>query len=237
MKVWVVLRRELIGHFLSPIAWVVAVMFAIASAFFFEIHTLGRTVASLGSVYESTWWVFIVAFPALTMGTLAAEFRNGTIETLATDPVRDGDIVLGKFFGVMAFFVVSLLPLLFFWGLLRWAGGNPDPGPLLSGLFGMLLAGGLCAAIGIFSSSITSNQTIAFGVAFLMLLVLRLSDIPQPIELPTWLRVTLDYIDLPAHLRGFYRGRIALDDLIYFLSSTALFLFLSTRFLESRRWA
>ncbi len=237
MKTFIVFRRELMGYFLSPIAWVVIVAFSIATAVYFELVGLGRNTASLVPVYNLSALMFTIAFPALTMGSLAGEFRNGTLEMLATDPVRDVEIVLGKFLAVVSFFSAALLPLLFYYLLFRMAGAQPDAGPVWSGLLGMLLCGSLCAAVGLFASSLTSSHTIAFVLAFLAILVLRLVGSSQPLELPAWLTGILEYLSIQRHLVGLLRGRIASDDIVYFLSTTALFLFLSTRILEARRWA
>lgn len=237
MKSLVIFRKELIGYFLSPIAWIVAVSFALVAAAFFVREGLYATHATLDLVYSRCTFAFVVTFPALTMGALAGEFRTGTIETLATDPVRDSEIVLGKYLGVMAFFAMLVSPLVLFYALLRFGGATPDPGPVVSGLVGILLAGSLCAAVGLFASALSSNQVLAFVVAFLILLVLRLLGSAEAIELPPEVSKALVHVSFPPHLSDFLRGLVTLEDVTYFVSTTALFLFLATRVLESRRWA
>jgi gliding motility-associated transport system permease protein len=236
VKTFVIFRRELIGYFLSPLAWVVAIAFSLLLGLFFYFFGLKSTEATLAPVYNASVYAFILAFPALTMGSLAGEFRSGTFEVLATDPVRDVEIVAGKFLGVMAFFAVLLVPLPLYFVLYRVAGARPDAGPVVSGLVGMLLTGALCASIGLFASSLTSNQTVAFVMGFLALLVLRLIG-TEVLELPEAVSRVLAYMSMPRHLSGLLRGRISSEDVIYFVSTTALFLFLSTRVLEARRWA
>lgn len=237
MKSFVIFRRELMGYFLSPVAWVVAVVAALMMARFFENFAMFRRTATLDGVYFSVAnWLFLI-MPALTMGSLASEFRNGTIEVLATDPVSDYQIVLGKFMGVLAFFAFCLVPLPVFYGLLRFVGGSPDIGPVISGLGSLLLAGSLCAAIGIFASALSAQQVVAYLIAALLLFALRQVGETEPLDIPDWLRSVFGYLSLPNHLVGLMRGKIALNDVIYFVSTTALFLFLATRILEARRWA
>ncbi|MBI3817970.1 MAG: ABC transporter permease [Planctomycetes bacterium] len=237
MKTIIILRRELIGYFLSPIAWVVAVVSALFMARFFENSAVFSRSANLSGVYVNTaYWLVSVMMPALTMGSIASEFRNGTIEMLATDPVRDVEIVLGKFFGVVAFFVFCLLPLPVFYVLLRVSGGNPDIGPVLSGFGAMILEGALAAAIGIFASALSGQQIVAFLVSALILFTLRTLGATEGMEIPEWLRRCFAYVSMPSHFYPLLRGRIATNDIIYFLSTTVLFLFLATRVLESRRW-
>jgi len=237
MKTLVIFRKELISIFLSRVAWVVAVLFALATAIFFERSGLHGTEATLGGTFLAASTIFVVAFPALTMGSIADEMASGTIETLATDPVRDAEIVLGKFFAVLAFFTLLLAPLPLYYLLLRSVGARPDLGPVLSGLAGLWLAGGLCAAVGIFASALTSDHLIGFVVAFLILLVFRVIGAASTIELPEAVAKTLVHVSLPYHLVPMIRGHVALEDLVFFVSTTALFLFLATRCLEARRWA
>jgi ABC-2 type transport system permease protein len=237
MKAFVVFRRELVGTFLSPIAWVVAIVLAIAMARFFETNALVQTKATLEGVYASTIGLYFLAIPALTMGTLSQEFRTGTIEILATDPVRDVDIVLGKFLGVLVFFMTSMLPLPLFYILLRVVGGEPEIGPVLTGMLGILLAGSFCIAIGIFTSAMTSQQLIAYLLAALVIFFYRQVGEAEPLDIPDVVRRVFGYLSMHNHFQPVIRGRIALSDLVYFVGTTALFLFLATRVLEARRWA
>lgn len=237
MKALVIFRRELVGTFFSPIAWIVAIVLSVVMARFFELHALLQTRASLEGVYASTVGLYFLAIPALTMGTIAQEYRTGTIEVLATDPVRDAEIVLGKYLGVVAFFLLSLLPLAAFYAMLRVAGGEPDPGPVLSGFFGIFLAGCLCIAVGLFTSALTSHQLVAYLLAALFIFAFKQMGEAEPLEIPELLRAIFGYVGMHSHLIGLIRGRIAIDDLFYFAGTTVLFLFLATRVLEARRWA
>jgi len=237
VKAFVIFRRELMGYFLSPIAWVVAVVTAIVMARFFENFSLLRSRATLEGVFgASAYWLFLT-IPALTMGSLASEFRNGTIEVLATDPVKDWEIILGKFFGTLAYFVFCLIPLPVFYFILRYLGGSPDTGPIITGSLALLLGGAFSIAIGIFASSLTSQQIVSYLVAALILFVLRQVGETEPLDIPDWLRSAFGYLSMPKHLAGMIHGRIGSDDIIYFVATTVLFLFLATRILESRRWA
>lgn len=237
MKSLVIFRRELIGFFLSPIAWVVAVATAIVLARFFENFSLLRSRATLEGVYAASSYWFFLTIPALTMGSLASEFRSGTIEMLATDPVKDWEIVAGKFCGTLSYFLFCLIPIPIFYFVLRALGGVPDWGPVMSGALGLVLAGSLSIAIGIFASSLTSQQIVAYLVAALILFVLRTTGEAEPLDIPDWLRSVLGYLSVQRHLAGLFNGRIASDDIVYFVSTSGLFLYLATRILEARRWA
>lgn len=237
MKALVVFRKELMGTFLSPIAWTVAIVLAVAMARFFQVNALVQTKATLEGVYASTIGLYFLAIPALTMGTLSQEFRTGTIEILATDPVRDVEIVVGKFLGVLVFFAVSMLPLPVFYALMKLAGGNPEPGPVWTGMLGLLLAGSLCISIGIFTSALTSQQLIAYLLAALVIFFYRQVGEAEPLDIPDGIRRVFGYLSMHNHFQPVIRGRIAISDLFYFAGTTALFLFLATRVLEARRWA
>ena len=237
MKALVIFRRELIGYFLSPIAWIVAIVLSLVMARMFELYALLQTKATLEGVYTFTVGLYFLAIPALTMGALSQEYKMGTIEVLATDPVRDVEIVIGKYLGVVAFFLVSLLPLPIFYALLRFGGGQPDLGPVVSGFLGIVLMGSLCIAIGIFTSATTTHQLVAYLLAALIITFFKQVGDAEPFEIPEFLRNIFGYLSMHNHLVGFIRGRIGADDVVYFLGTNVLFLFLATRVLEARRWA
>jgi ABC-2 type transport system permease protein len=138
----VIARRELSSFFYSPIAYVSMTLFLLAAGFsFWDDFTPGQP-AGMRSIFERIVWLLVVIIPVLCMGLLSQEWATGTIETLMTAPLGETEVVLGKFFGSLAFFVFLLLPTLLYVVLLRLY-STPDYGPILAGYLGLFLVGAL----------------------------------------------------------------------------------------------
>jgi len=227
--------KEIQAYFTSPTAYIVAMIFVGIIGFFFanSINTPYPEATARGYVVPTTL-VLVFLAPALTMRLMAEEQKMGTFELLLTAPVRDWEVVLGKFIASMAFFVGTLSLTFYFVILLFWY-GSPDVGPLWSSYLGLILYGATVLSVGLLASSLTSNQIVAAVVAIGVLFILyfldaagsRLEGIPATL---------LNEIGLAVHFDDFSRGVIDLGNVIYYLSTTLLFLFLTTRSLESRRW-
>ncbi|MBC7236662.1 MAG: ABC transporter permease subunit [Chloroflexi bacterium] len=235
-NVYHIARRELGAYFVSPIAYVViAIYLAVVGGLFGFILYYSREATMRYVFLHGVSILFLVLVTqVLTMRLLAEEQRMGTIELLLTSPVRDWEVVLGKFLaGLGVFIVMVLLTGYFVIVLLRV--GDPDIGVLLSGYLGYILLGASLLAIGVFSSSLTQNQIVAAVVGIGITLVLWLTG-----ALGEFVGSTLEgivtYVPIFDHLQDLVRGVIDTKDIIYYLSVTALFLFLSVRVLESRRW-
>lgn len=227
-------RREINASFLSPIAYVAATFFLfISGIYFYNILILSREV-TLRYTFESVSFFLMSVTPLVTMRLFAEEKKSGTMEVLMTAPVSDLQVVLGKFLGAMGFFFAMLAPTGVYVFALSLV-GNPDYGAIISAYVGMLLMGGLFVSIGLFVSSLTSNQIVAAIVTFISLISLWIAGY---LSLQTrWpLSAFLDYIGAAGHLDGFLKGIIDTRDVIYYLSLTAYFLFLSVRSLETRKW-
>ncbi|HWL94136.1 MAG TPA: ABC transporter permease [Phycisphaerae bacterium] len=229
-------QRELSAAFLSPVAYIVAAVFLVASGYLFMSNTLiDGGEASMRFMLDTMAWLLIFAVPMLTMRQLADEFATGTIETLMTAPVSDMEVVLGKFFGALIFFVALLLTTLMHVILLSRYGQQDIPA-VLYGYVGMILLGGLYIAVGLFSSSLTKHQLVAaiIGVAVLALMTV-LIDALASFQGGQW-RVVLSNINVLHHYHNFSRGIFDTKDIVFFLTGTALFLFLTVKVLESKRW-
>ncbi len=227
--------KEIQAYFTSPTAYIVAVIFVALTGFFF-VASINSPFpeASIRGYIGPTTFILILLAPALTMRLLAEEQKLGTIELLLTAPVRDWEVVLGKFMAAMAFFV-GTLSLTLYYVLLLFLYGNPDIGPLLSGYLGLILYGAAALSVGLLTSSFTSNQIIAAVVAMGILLLLVLVDQASTLVggIPSTI---LSQIGLSSHFNDFSRGIIDIGSVIYFLSVTLVFLFITIRSLESRRW-
>ena len=230
-------KRELTSFFYSPVGYLVVGLFALITTMLFLGTFREGQPATLRPVFEWVVWLMVFLVPALSMRLFADEFRSGTIETLMTSPVTDTQVVLGKWLGAVGFFVVLLLPMVVMAAVLACM-ARPDYGPILTGLLGLLLVGGLYLAIGAFASAVTQNQIIAFilGVLVTGLFTIGLYMISNS----TWVGMTgrqvAFYLNVDRQFTDFSKGLIDASKLIYFVSGIALFLFLSVKTLESRRW-
>jgi ABC-2 type transport system permease protein len=213
---------------------VVIVVFLAIVGWFFTSDLFLINVASLRIVFELVPLVFLFFVPAITMRLLAEEKKSGTLELLATRPVRDVEIVLGKFFAAWTLLAAALAPTLIYLITLS-ALGSPDPGPVITGYLGLLLMGGVYIAIGIFASSITENQIVAFIVSLLIILALFMAD-KVLVFVPPAVASTLEFISIDYHFENIARGVIDSRNLIYFGSVLGFALLLATTSLERRKW-
>jgi ABC-2 type transport system permease protein len=232
--IYPIYRRELQSYFNSPVAYVVIIVFLAIIGWFFTSSLFLINVASLTTVFEIVPWVFIGFVPAITMRLLAEEKKAGTIELLVTKPIKDVEIVLGKFFAAWTLLAAALAPTFIY--LLAIAPiGDVDPGPVFAGYLGLLLMGGVYVAVGLFASSLTENQIVAFIVTLLIVLGLFLVD-KMLIFLPEGFSTTLEFLSVDHHFNSIARGVVDSRDLIYFVSVMGFSLLLATKSLERRKW-
>ncbi len=228
------LMRELLSEFCSPIAYVALTVFLLLSGYFFSVILNATQEASLRYSFGNFAVTLLFLAPALTMRLLSEEKKSGTYELLMTAPVSEWDVVLAKFLAGWALYFFLIIPTLLYAGVLAIY-GNPDPGPMITGYLGLVLMGSVFTAIGLFASSLTSNQIIAAVIAFVMLLgfwVLGFAteDALSPVG------KMLAYLSLFEHYETFRRGVLDTRDIVYYASTTLLFLYLTVRVVESRRW-
>lgn len=227
--------KETKTYFTSPMAYIIGGVFlAITGYLFVSSISVPFPEASIRGWLEPSTTVFILWSPAITMRLLAEEQKLGTLELLMTSPIRDYEIVLGKFAAVLAILLATLL-LTLFYTLLLFLYGDPDPGPLLTGYLGIFLFGGASLAVGMLASSLTANQVVAAIVSFGALLLMLLTN--QAAEITSGLAAQiLQGVSLSGHFEDFSRGILDTNNVIYYLSVMAFFLFLTIRNVESRRW-
>lgn len=230
-------QRELLSLFCSPIAYVVLAGFLLVTGvlvWLTESFSAGNP-ATLRGVFYWTPFVLTIIVPAVSMRLLSEEYRSGTIETLMTAPVSDAQMVLGKFLAAMVFYVIMLASTLIYLVLMA-VFGEPDLGSSLAAYVGLLLVGSSFTAFGLLASSITRNQIVAWilGAVPLMLFAWLAYFVVQKVE--GWLRVVFQQVNVMGRLDQFNRGLIGTDSVVFFLGTTALFLFLTVKVVESRRW-
>lgn len=231
-------RRELSSYFYSPIAYVALALFLGISGFFFYQDFQPGQPAGMRNIFYYMVWVLVFIVPVLSMGLLAQEWATGTIETLMTAPLGETDIVVGKYLGAFSFFLVLLLPTLLYVVLLE-VFGHVDLGPIAAGYLGILLVGSLFISVGLFCSALTRSQVVAAVSAVAILFLL--TGVPWLVEsqsgstLSTWMRKVTEQGVLN-HYIDFSKGTIDTGNLVYFLVLTIVFLFITVKVLESRRW-
>jgi ABC-2 type transport system permease protein len=230
------MQRELAASFLSPIAYIVAAVFLVAAGHFFLSDTLvpGRE-ASLRPMFDSMARLLVFAIPLLTMRVLAEEFATGTIETLMTAPVSDVEVIVGKFLGVFFFYAAVLVTTLLHVLILAAFGGT-EPTVVLLAYLGMLLLGGFFIAVGLFSSAMTRYQLVAALIGMGVLSVTTfVADQLARWKGGVW-RSVLGYVNVLGHFEDFTKGFLDTKAILFFVTGTLFFLFLSVKVLESRRW-
>jgi ABC-2 type transport system permease protein len=246
-------RKELNSYFVSPIAYFLLTMFAVVSAFFFWIYLrgfveYGMAMQMRGQAMpmnlneqvirpllgtEGVIGLFLI--PLITMRLFAEEKRSGTIELLATSPIRDWEVILGKWLAALTLYACMLLLNALNFGFL-FKYGNPDWKPLAIGYLGLLLQAGALLAIGTFISSLTKNQIIAGAVTFGICLVLWIISSVGEFETATWAQV-LSYMSVLTHYEeSFAKGVLDVKDAVFYLTVTFLGLFFTARSMESLRW-
>ncbi len=227
-------RREVRSSFNSPVAYVVIVVFLAIIGWFFTSNLFLMNVASLRILFELVPIIFLFFIPAITMRLLAEEKKEGTLELLTTKPVRDVEIVLGKFLAAWTLLVAALVPTLLYMISIMVL-GKPEAGPIITGYLGLLLMGAAYIGIGLFASSLTENQIIAFITAFLIVLALFMMD-KVLIFVPSGLASTVEFLGIDYHFSNIARGVIDSRDVIYFCSLIGFSLLLATVSLERRKW-
>ena len=230
-------RRELSSLFFSPIAYVVLALFAAGAALIFFMGFGPGEPATLRTTFAGVVWLLIFLVPAISMRLVSEELRSGTIEPLMTAPVRDWQVIVGKWLGAMGFYLVLLTPLVVLTGVLLLH-ATPDLGPVFTGLLGLTLVGGLYLAIGAFASATTQNQIIAFLVTvfIISLLTFLMYFLPRAAWVMPELREVMFHLNVNGQFDDFNLGLIDLANFTYFLTGIALFLFLAVKVLESKRW-
>ena len=227
--------KESKSYFSTPTAYIVGAMFLVLTGIFFVDDVTGRNPeASVRGFVNWTSFFLLFLVPLLTMRLLAEEQKMGTLELLLTAPVRDWEVVVGKYLASLLTIVVTVALTLFYVFLLYWY-GDPDTGPILSSYLGLLLHGAAALAVGLLASSLSSNQIVAAVVG--MSILLTLSFIDGVADLVSGVAAeVLDGLALDSHFTDFTRGVVDTGHVLYYVSLAAVFLFLTVRSLETRRW-
>ena len=230
-------RRELHAYFVSWIGWGVAALLIVPLTVLGYIGpVILNQTATMAQVFSTLPILLIFAMPLFTMRLIAEERSTGTLEITLTAPVRDWELVIGKWLGVVAYYLATLVPTLVYLLLLvHDAAGGLDFGSIATGYVGLVLVGMAFAGIGVLASSLTRNQILAAAIAFAALLVLWVLGVLGLIAQPP-LADFFNNAGASNRFSAFQQGEIQLRDVVYFLTIAAGALFLAARALDSRRW-
>lgn len=241
-NIWVIAQKEYKQYFISPIAYVVAFAIMLIVGFIFYnvvvYAVLQQFAPTVQVVISPLVTILLFTMPAITMRTLADESRNGTLEILLTAPVRDWEVVVGKWLGGVLF-VLTILLLTWFFPIVLNQITMPgiDQGLLVSGYLGLFLLSSAFVAIGVMASSFFNNQIAAFFAAMGITLLLWMISYPADSMGPGGAADLLRYLGMSDHFfTTFYQGIIDLKDVVYYLSVIAVALFLGSISVETRRW-
>ena len=232
-----VYKRELRSYFNSPIAYIFIVVFLLLASWLFFRGFFLYGQADLRPFFSLLPWMFLFFVPAVSMRLWAEERKMGTAELLLTFPVKDEAVILGKFLAGLSLITLTVLlqfPLLILTSRL----GNVDPGPVIGGTLGAIFLGGAYLAIGLFLSSVTDNQIVAFILGVVVCFILFIiGESLVLITAPASVAPILHSLGLGAHFESMGRGVIDSRDVIYYFLVVAFFLHLTRLSLAERRWA
>lgn len=235
-KIIVIAKKEFGSFFDSLVAYILLAAFLGFSGFFTWIQgsdVFMRREADLDVFFSVARWTLFFFIPALTMKMLAEEKKTGTIEMLLTKDITDRDVVLGKFAGCLLLVAVALLFTLPYYLSIAWL-GKMDHGATITGYLGLMLMAGAYIAIGLFASSITNNQIVAFLLALLIGIFFHLLFDFLAAGSTGWISDLFQTLSLSNHYDSISRGVLDSKDLIYFGSITAIGIFLAEYFISKR---
>jgi len=251
-NIWIILRKEIRSYFVSPVAYVLLVMFAVIFGWFYwnmlgafvfysmasqmrgEMMPMNVNEQIIRGLLGNMNVVGLFFIPVITMRLFAEEKRNGNHRYEVTSPIRDVEVILGKWLAAVALYAgMLLLTGLNFAFVFKY--GNPDWKPLALGYLGLLLQAAALLALGTFISSLTKNQIVAGAATFGVCLLVFVLGWASGYETSTWAQV-LSYMSVTTHMESFAKGVLDSKDAVYYVSVIFLGLFLTVRSLESLRW-
>jgi ABC-2 type transport system permease protein len=232
----IISRKEIVSYLTSPTAYIVTAIFLALSGTFFSTYLAGTnyTDTSIRGFLNAAQILILLFAAVLTMRLVAEEKKLGTWELLLTAPIRNAEIILGKFLASLAM-LSGMLVLTLYYPILLIVFGDPDLGPIGTSYLGLLLLGSACLSIGIFASTLTTNQIVSAVVAGGLLFGLWFLGAASGFATGP-LGEVLSYLSLSHHFPDFMRGVVDTKAVVYYLSVTALFLYLSMGAIEIGRW-
>lgn len=235
-RIFILAKKELLNYFNSPIAYIFIGVFLIVANWLFFNSFFVIAQANMRSYFSLLPWIFLFLSPALTMRLWAEEKKSGTIEFLLTLPVTNWQVVLAKYFSSLIFLFITLLLSISIPVTISFL-GSVDFGPIIGGYIGALFLGGAYLALGLFISSLTKNQIIAFILGLVACFIIFIIGADFVLAgAPKFLMPTMKFLGLGSHFYNIAKGVIDSKDVIYYLSFIFIFLFLNTKVIEARKW-
>ena len=238
------LKKEINEFFSTITGYIVVIVFLVATSLFLWIfptnyNILDSGYATLNSLFTLAPWIFLFLVPAVTMRMIAEEKKSGTMELLLTRPISDLQIVIAKYLASLVLVIIALLPTLVYFATVYFLGnppGNVDIGGTVGSYIGLFFLAAIYAAIGIFSSSLTNNQIIAFIIAVIISFIFYMGF---EFLSSMWMFSSIDAIivdlGINAHYESMSRGVIDTRDVIYFLSVIVVFIYLTKTVIQNRK--
>jgi ABC-2 type transport system permease protein len=241
---WSILKKEVSGFLSSLIAYISMIVFLLVMGLFVwvfpDTSTLEYGFASLDSFFGVAPWIFLFLIPAITMRSFSEENKSGTIELLVTRPITELQIILGKYLAGFIIVLFTLLPTLLYYYTIYQLGatkGNVDSGAVIGSYIGLMFLTASLVSIGIFASSISDNQIVAFILAvFISFICYAGFDSFSKLDLFGKVDNTIAQMGINDHYQSMSRGVVDSRDLIYFLGFIGFFILLTKTVLESRKW-
>lgn len=241
-NVMTIAKKEIAAFLNSLTAYLVIIVFLVGTGCFFwifEFNVLETGYATLDPLFEYGPYMFLLLIPSITMRAFSEEMKSGTMEFLITKPLTDWEIILGKYVADIVLVAFALLPTLLYVGTIYWLGdpvGNLDIGATIGSYIGLFAFGCIFTSIGLFTSSVTQNQIIAFvfGLFLCFFLFIGLEFVAGIGSLNSWNEFLLK-MSISAHYRSISRGVIDLRDVLYFVSVVIIFLIATKLMLNRKR--
>lgn len=232
-NIMVIARREFKSYFDSPVAYIVLTFFLIITGYFFTSNLFLANQADLRTLWGIVPLLFVFFIPALSMKLLAEEKKSGTIELLYTYPIKDSEIVVGKYLAALGLLGV-LLACTVFYAFTIGSLGNMDAGQAVAGYVGLILMAAAYLAIGVFASSVTDNQIVAFILALFISFFFFIAD-KILFFLPGALAGIFEYLAIEYHFQNIARGVVDTRNVLYFGSVIFFGLLMASHALSRRR--
>jgi ABC-2 type transport system permease protein len=234
-RLWAITKREFLAYFNSPVAYIVVSLFLLlVGALFWITFFAPPPSLTMRSFFNIASLVLVFYAPAVTMRLLAEENGSGTLEVLTTMPVRDIEVIAGKYLAALGLLVVTLL-LTVPYGITLSSLGAIDHGPIIGGYIGLVLIGAAYMAVGLLFSSLTQHQMVAFFASMIVCLFFFFID-KFTAFMPPSLASVADYLSFDSHFQSVARGVVDTRDMVFFFSVIGLGLAAAYASLESRRW-
>ena len=231
-----IMKRDLRGFFTSPIGYVFLAIFLLISNYFFYVINIQGGYSILSYVFEQTLFVLLFLIPMITMRLMSEEMKQRTDQMLLTAPVRITDIVMGKYLAALMVFIIGLAGTLI-WPLIITMFGDPAIYEIIGNYIAIIFAISTLIAMGLFISSLTESQIIAAIISFVAFLAIYMfGSMASAIDNPI-ISTILNWLSIFSRYKNIVAGLLPLDDIVYYLSVTVVFLFLTTRVIEKKRWA